>query len=180
MAKHFVYQGLEFQTVQVTATQLGGSGGELVDACTLESVVTALGTDVVADVATIRGWWTETGITDSFQRLAREVLNSNGPLVTDPQRGQGESADSNFHRLASAYILPPQLANAIADVPASNADASRARTRLIVKSLSVRHDNIIKHSSSELAWQAWTAHFIAAATQIDNQLAKAGYFITPT
>ena len=185
MAKYFVHQGLQFQTVSVLPTELGGTGNERVDACTLESVVLALGNTIVtgadaaAQMITIRGWWSETGITDIFQRLSREILNSNGALVARPVRGQGESTDSNLHQLAHEYILPPYLANCISTLATNSGGAGGERARIVVEALGVRHDNVIKHSDADQAWQAWTAYIVSESGRDDTEITRRGYFINP-
>lgn len=190
MAKYFVAEGLEFQTVELLPVQLdsAATGSTHVDACTLESVVTALGDTIVmganiaAQITTIRGWWTETGITDTFQKLAREILNANAPLVVGAIRGRGEATTNNFHQLAHQYILPPYVAEGISVLSSSSTSTTRTqeRNRIAVEALSVRHDNIIKHDSAAGAWEAWVAYYVAVAAQDDLTAANRGYLINPT
>ena len=187
MAKYFVHAGLEFQTVSLLPTDLDGTGTVRVDACTLESVVSALGTgivmgaDVAAQITTIRGWWNEGTATDVFQRFAREILNANAPLIAGTVTGDQEPTPSNVHRLAHEYILPPYIGNGITALAGSNAGAMAMaeRNRIVVEAISVRHDNLRKFPSADEAWQAWTAYTVAHLAQEDVHLANTGYLINP-
>ena len=188
MAKYFVHAGLQFETISVLPTDLDGVGTENVDACTLESVVTALGSDIVSganptiQMTTIRSWWSQISLSDTFLIASREILNANAPLIASAVTGQDpdSSLSRNFHKLSSEYILPTYLANAMVGIAISDGDASMERNRLVVRAISVRHDNIMKHDTEEEAWQAWTAYVVTQSARQDMMIAQQGYLINPS
>ena len=89
MAKKFVYEGFELDTINVVQSEvlLDFQLGTNYDAVTLNSVVTALGTGVVADIAALVDFWTVPATGDRYLRLARELIEESAGLVTDPTPG---------------------------------------------------------------------------------------------
>ena len=180
--KYFVYAGLQFQTEEVALTAAG-----TMDACTLESVVTALGADIVTDIDTLKAWWgtsNPTDLEDRFQIVARNILNQNAGLAGDGNDGivTTDSGPRNFHLLSCQYILPPHLENAI-DVIATEStgdENENSTTKLCVKALQVRHDNIVKHLTADAAWQAYIISAITEVSVANNTAAMQGYYINPS
>ena len=184
MAKHFVYAGLQFDTIELERRVFAGfTDITTVEAVTLDSVVTALGTGVVADLAALIALWNESPtppITDTFQRLARGQLNLANPLVSGTQtdREDGTTTGRVFQR-SYQYILPPGLSNGMSVLSTSSGNADRERNRLLVKSLEVRHDNIRKYGDAGPAWDAWVEYVIASEAEQELTTAARGYFVTP-
>ena len=182
MAKYFVHEGLQLETIAVSGSHFGGtSTSPNVDAVTLESVVTALGIGIVADLAALKAFWATTSGIDQFLLLARELLEENAKLFPSPLNGDPDGPDSalsrDFHQQSNQYVLPIGFSDAIAVLPDSNSDA--ARNRLIVKALEFDHTNIKKHATTEDAREAWVAYTIAADSDHERTLAQKGYLINP-
>ena len=169
MAKYFIHAGLEFQTITVTLEDLGfdhhGADTTEVEACTLESIVTALGDFVTGDndqekIDNLRGWWGQYDGLDILQSSARALLRRSAPLLDDPIRGNGESNDSNVHRLSHQYILPPHCAEGVVAASTHADDTTRANEhfRIVLDALQVKHDKIRKYDTAEDAWLAWVTY----------------------
>ena len=193
MAKYFVHEGLQFETIEVAPASIGQSGNMPINAVTLQSVAEALGSsadntnpgvlagaDADARLSTLKGYWSTTGITDQYLNLIKELLDERAEVF--PNKISGVNTDSSvmadFHKLSASYILPIGISNAMANLPATTTDAGRtaARNRLVVKSLEVDHTNIIKHGTQAEAREAWVAYTLAS-TDGEQQLARQGYLV---
>ena len=194
MAKHFVYDGLPFQTRLVATndqTNLMGVGPDAID---LHSVVPILGPPVVQ--ADLLGYWNLSPtppLVDRYQISAREILSELSPLAMNVAEAGTESPVVRFntHKLGYNYILPPGLSDTIDllprpltfDGPTVDTDRTNAitagRLRFLVKFLEVDHANIKKHDTEQEAWNAWGAYAISQGSARDTQRARANYLIKP-
>ena len=102
-------------------------------------------------------------------------------LVLVPGFGVDSSIMGRYHRLSHQYILPVGLSDCIAAPPqtSSPATAKSSTDRIVLKSLEVRHDNIIKHATALQAWEAWVAYTITSDSESEKALARSGYLVTP-
>ena len=188
MAKYFVHEGMQFQTISVSATRFNGPLNATYECVTLESIADALGTEVVAGADTtarstaLQAFFAEDPtppLTDRYQILARELVNQKASI--DPDDTPGAGADStttaHIHGLSHQYILPPGLSDGMTVVPASNSDIGSSRDRISVKALEVRHDNIKKHETTTEAWDAWVAYIISNQSTAEQSLAEQGYLL---
>ena len=191
--KFFVYEGLEFETIEAAQRNFTGLpvNNDPVDSVTLDSVLTALGTEVVADMPALRAWWDvgESGI-DEIQVLARQFISTKAPLITgtvDDVETQSITG-KNLHNLSYQSILPVDLSLCITDLPGAAGDVADARDRISVKALEVRHDNIKKHAvtatvtiaqAKVAAWAAWRQY--ALSKEIAEETSSAdNYLINPS
>ena len=178
MAKIFVRDGYQLGTISVRGDTIGKAMTEDFDCVTLETIIAALGTGVVADMATARALWTESGATTAFQRGKRELVNLSGPLVvsTTPGTGEDTGTTANIHRLSDVYLLPEGLSDGTTTLPDAIGDVADARNRTAIKAFEVKHDNILKHATASQAWDA----YIAYVTNPNDSNARRGYLINPT
>ena len=193
MAKHFVYDGLPFQTKGVATddrNELTGSGTDAID---LHSVVPVLGPGV-ADENALLAYWNLSPtppLVDRYQIAIREILDENAPVVNVDEAGTSPPVQFNTHKLGFSYILPPGLSDAIDLLPRpltfSGPQQARnltnaitaGRLRFLIKSLEVDHANIRKHDTEQEAWNAWGAYAISQGSARDTQRARANYLINP-
>lgn len=184
--KYFVYKGLQFETLDIPSnTFTGFSTLDSIEAVDLESVVTALGTDIIsgantaAQVTTIRGMWSES-VTNQYQRFARQVLNEQATLITNAVVDATDNLiTGNFHNLSHTWILPSAFSEGMNELPDATGDAEAARSRMVVEVISIRHDNIAKHATSAQAWQAYIGSTFAAEGSEAKMVADRAYYKNP-
>lgn len=188
---YFVHDGIEFQTTRVASNNFGGPSTESVDALSLEAIISAIaptagtsalipGASAAAQLTALEGYWEATGVSDTYERLSRDLLNNVAPLISGtlpavaPDTGQAK-----YHRLSHQYILPVGLSNARGALPSSQSPANVAESviRVFLKTLEVRHDHIRKHNDQDTAWEAWISYAIAGESDAEQTLARQGYLV---
>ena len=172
MAKYFVYEGMQFKTIAV-----GSISSQAVD---LLSVITAIGTTIIADDATMRAIWTGSS-GDAVQALNRDILNQTAVLNPDltPGTAPDDSVTATINSLSTQYILPPGFTDVLYAIPDPATSEANRRNYALVKSLEIRHDNIRKHDTAAIAWQAWRRYVANIDFTRDNVTARSGYLVNP-
>ena len=138
MAKQYmVVNGLQLETITVGVGTYEPHNSAALDSVTLESVVTALGTSIIADLAALQLWWdpSASGIDDIYQKQARGFLKLTSPLLTmrsvDTTDG---SENAQLHQGSYFNILPVGASDTISALSTDNSSAANERNRIIVKS----------------------------------------------
>lgn len=199
MAKYFVYEGLEFKTIDALPGTFGLSGNENLPAVDLISVGTALGTDIITATPDIKTtisnlWNTEgkAGITadpvppadrnDAIQELNRTVLRQRAALNGNamPGAGDDQSVPATINNLSWQYILPPGFVDVLYSLPTSSTSGTDRREYALVKSLQIDHRNIIKKTSASAAWDAWRRVAVLTDLITDRESALANYYVNPS
>ena len=190
MAKKFVRDNYEYDTVSTRGDAVGRAATEILDCVTNDSIAKNLGMEVLsgadddARTVTLVAGWGESGLTDVRQIAKRELLNLIAPIVTIVGRyvTPDSSSTASIHRDSYQTILPIGFSDGWVVMPTSDGNIANARDITSLKSLEVRHDNILKHSAatpSLAAAQAWDAH-TAYHTDPSNPEVRKGYLINPT
>ena len=182
MAKYFVYRGFQFQTISVLRSEFNAfPEGSAIDAVSLESVTTALGTGVVANLAALQALWGSSGVTDKYQLFARQTVELNAPLITGQKTDIDDSSTmATLHQQSYRFILPMGLAEGFGENPTAAANADTARNRGLVAMLEVPHDNIKKHDTEAEAWTAWGAYEVGRTANEGLSLVSGDYLINVT
>ena len=186
MAKYFIHEGMEFKTIEVLPATVGSAASTNLQAVDLISVAKALGTSIISGAdddalkVTLVAIW-ETVKSNALQELNRDILRQtaalNGNATPGTAGDASEAATINY--LSAQYILPPEFTNVLYALPDTTSSVSDRMNYALVKSLEIRHDNIIKHDSSTSAWEAWRRYSLAKASQADRNAAIGGYLVNP-
>lgn len=202
MAKYFVHEGLEFQTIEVPPVTIGFSGNTNLQAITAESVIAALGTTILADVDAYKAVWNTEQAPGTIRQLNQDIFRRKVRLIADTTPGTGSDATvtANINSLSAQYILPPGFTDVLHELPdyvvreqfgqipgesvgAFNTRLATARAArrnyALIKSLETRHDNIIKHDTANVAWESWRRYIEVTEASEDKSGAESGYLVKP-
>ena len=181
MAKFMVYEGLEFGSVSATPGTFETQGSDPLDAITLDSIATALGADIVTDLDALKAWWGTD--TNTLLAIDRGSLTNVSPLRAGTYREPPPAtADVTLHQTSYKWILPKGASSAYAAKSTDNTESGRERNRAVVKALENCHDNIKKHTTAVLAWNAYNDYDVYGRARCDDERSKqarAAYFINP-
>lgn len=212
MAKYFVHEGLEFQTIEVRPVTIGFSGNTNLQAITAESVIAALadgtttgiipGADAAAQLLAYNAVWNTEQAPGTIRQLNQDIFRRKVRLIADTTPGTGSDATvtANINSLSAQYILPPGFSDVLHELPdyvvreqfgqIPGESVSAFNTRLatvrgtrrnyaLIKSLEIRHDNIIKHDTANVAWEAWRRYVEVTEASEDKSGAESGYLVKP-